>query len=61
MEKLIKKAIYKRLVLEDKYNGQEIVLVDFSNGAFTFMVLEMNLLCTYKDMNVTITKVQEGY
>jgi hypothetical protein len=61
MEGLIRKAIYKRLILEDKYDGQEIVLVDFRDGAFTYMVLDMNLLCTYKDMNVIITKVKEGY
>lgn len=61
MEKLIRKAIYKRLILEDQYNGQEIVLVDIKDGAFLYMVLEMDLLCMYKDMKVVVTKVVEGY
>lgn len=61
MEKLIRKAIYKRLILEDQYKGQEIVLVDIKDGAFLYMVLEMDLLCMYKDMKVVVTKVVEGY
>jgi len=58
MEELIKKAIYKRLILESGYEGQALdFFAQLENGAFIYMINELNLMCTYYDSEVKITKV----
>ena len=58
MEELIKKAIYKRLILENGYEGQALdFLAQQENGAFIYMINELDLMCTYYDSTVTITKL----
>jgi hypothetical protein len=54
MEKLIKSAIYKRLALEDSYNGEELEYITEKDGKFIYLVKD--LLCSY-DGKVTITKI----